>query len=286
MNSDPQNEKPDSTETPGAAPVEAASPKPIEPAPAAEATRRPGPTLVPTPPPDEPSQDRRDFFGEALREVLTPLSSLLEWRIAPVLEAIEQMPAQMERAAGFSSGPLDQPQLTSGRTAKVQLEQPDHYLRPPGALPPGEYESVCSRCGKCVEFCPANAIKLDKTGIIADGAPYIVPTEQPCVVCEPLACMHACPSGALKLLDKLQIRMGLARVNFETCLRTRGDDCRVCVDACPIGSTALTISPTSGRVIVKKNGCVGCGVCEQMCQTWPRSITVHQVEVRKDPLIA
>ncbi len=239
-------------------------------------------------------QGRRDFFGDALREVLAPLSGLIERRITPMLEAIEQLPEQVERAAGVGGGggsgrgPLDQPQVPAdaGHSAGIPLGVPERYLRPPGALPAGEYESVCSRCGKCVECCPAHAIKLDQTGMIAGGAPYIVPTEQPCVVCDALACMNVCPSGALKLVDRLQIRMGLAKVDYKTCLRTRGENCRVCVDSCPIGPTALTISATTGRVVVKRNGCVGCGVCEQMCQTWPRSITVQPAEVRPEPLIA
>ena len=285
--SDPQNHPPDPTPSP---PSPSAAPASV-PEPAQILEPAPPPRAVHAAPPAEPTQGRRDFFGDALREVLAPLSGLLERRITPMLTAIEQLPAEVERAAGLTDSardPLDQPHVPrhTGLPVLPSPTLPERYLRPPGALPPGEYESVCSRCGKCAEFCPAHAIKLDKSGLIASGAPYIVPTDQPCVVCDALACMNVCPSGALKLVDKLHIRMGLARVNYQTCLRTRGDDCRVCVNACPIGASALAISPTTGRVIVKKNGCVGCGLCEQMCQTWPRSITVHPPGTRPDPLIA
>lgn len=32
--------------------------------------------------------------------------------------------------------------------------------RPPGALPPNEFETACSKCGLCVEACPYDTLKL------------------------------------------------------------------------------------------------------------------------------
>src|SRR6185503_21145699 len=36
----------------------------------------------------------------------------------------------------------------------------DPWLRPPGARPEAEFLAACTKCGKCVEACGANAIFL------------------------------------------------------------------------------------------------------------------------------
>jgi ferredoxin-type protein NapG len=162
-------------------------------------------------------------------------------------------------------------------------------------MAPGDYEQVCSRCGYCVEACPASAIRLDPHGLIADGFPYLLPHDQPCVVCDSLACMKSCPSGALKLVDRLAIRMGTAAVDARQCLRDHGENCTLCLDVCPLnapdhlaagGSPALIINPDTGRVRVRKNVCIGCGLCESRCPTDPPAITISPAQNDKDVLIA
>ena len=69
--------------------------------------------------------------------------------------------------------------------------------------------------------------------------------------------------------------MGLAVARPGLCLRAKGEDCRVCVEKCPIGERALTMG--GDRVLVLDTGCVGCGVCEHYCPTWPKSIAVYPV---------
>jgi len=146
-------------------------------------------------------------------------------------------------------------------------------LRPPGALPEAELRGTCERSGRCVAACPVKAIQpLRSADPALDGTPYLVPSQQACVVCEDLSCMKACPSGTLRLVAKEQIAMGTAHVDFAQCVRSRGEACRECVDRCPIGESALALD-ASGRIAVR-NGCVGCGVCEHYCPTSPRAIVV------------
>lgn len=245
------------------------------------------------------ADDRRDFFGDAMREALGPLAGILEQKINPLLAALEAIPDEVDRFTNVTmpsiSRTLDQPQLGGpanwplAEKKQVSLE----ILRPPGALPPGEFENVCSRCGKCVEVCPASAIKLDPNQFEADGLPYILAREQPCMVCTSLACMKECPSGALKLVDRLEINMGTAKVDHALCRRDTGEDCRLCVEACPItgaeadgGPDAIVIHAESGRVLVRKNVCVGCGLCENRCPTDPPAIRVTPFKGRVDPIIA
>jgi Fe-S-cluster-containing hydrogenase component 2 len=100
---------------------------------------------------------------------------------------------------------------------------------------------------------PANCIQIDPTGRRGNGAPFIAPEEMPCVVCDGLKCMHECPTGALSPIPLGQIDMGTAYVNEQICVRTRGEECTVCIDTCPIGSMAIELR--DGKVKVYPQGC-------------------------------
>lgn len=160
----------------------------------------------------------------------------------------------------------------------------ERILRPPGALPEPGFSDTCSRCGDCVKACPAQCIRIDPDA--AGGLPHIVARESPCVVCDDLSCMKVCPTGALQLVDgREQIQMGYAITDHGRCLRgegyavydddstLQGEDCQLCVTQCPRGEDALGLDG-HGTVEVR-HGCIGCGVCEQVCPTEPTSIWVE-----------
>ena len=73
-------------------------------------------------------------------------------------------------------------------------------LRPPGALDTSDFQKACIKCGKCVEACPYDTLKLatptEGKGI---GTPYFEPRAIPCYMCTNYPCTEACPSGALDL---------------------------------------------------------------------------------------
>jgi ferredoxin-type protein NapG len=259
------------------------------------------------------------FFGQALRRGLGPVVRVVEGRWASVLRHLAPEPAEGTSQDGSArgeagTGPLDQLHVARSRVPQVSaprgaISLPIRYLRPPGAAPVGgrpgaadglapRFEDLCTQCGKCVEACPAHAIQADATGRLADGLPYIVALDMPCVVCDSLACMTVCPEGALVPVARTQIRMGVAKVDHARCLRhlpptyarvaagKAAEPCRVCVDICPLGEAAILISPRSGKVIVRlpgavaaaasgvevAEGCIGCGLCEQHCPA-PRTET-------------
>ena len=211
---------------------------------------------------------RRGFFAKCLSDILAPVASLIESRMEPVTEVFEGQ---------FSPPSYDDDDSSPMMPGLHRSMDPQTILRPPGAKATGEFESLCSRCGACVEACPVKCIQIDASACVGDGYPYIAPAIAPCVVCDELACMKACPTGALTLVDKFSIRMGLAAVKHETCLRHHGEDCRLCLEACPIGENALIVSAHSGRILVKPGGCTGCGMCEQACPTHPTAITVQPI---------
>ena len=185
---------------------------------------------------------RRGFFKEALNQLMQPVAEFLDDRIS------EQVPAEPPRR---------------------------NLLRPPGALPEAEFLEKCHRCGNCVKNCPANAIFALEARTQPDlvNTPYIDPDEQPCVICDSLACMYVCPSGALQPVYAEDIKIGLAVFNGETCLRTQEVACTYCLDTCPIGEDAIHLT-TDGVVEVIESGCTGCGVCQYACPTVPKSIVI------------
>ncbi len=150
-------------------------------------------------------------------------------------------------------------------------------LRPPGALKEELFTDRCLRSGECVAACPVQAIRPFQTedGRLS-GLPFIDPAVQACVVCDGLHCMKVCPSGALSLVPRHSIAMGLAELRPDICVRTSGEECQICVDKCPIGRSAIEIPYFGARVEVKSDGCVGCGVCEQYCPTTPKAIVIRK----------
>lgn len=186
----------------------------------------------------EDASYRRDFFRDALAGIVRPLAAYLEDR--------------------FDLGG-DRP-----------------FLRPPGAIEEKAFLDTCYRCGACVDVCPADAIQLRQgPGRPWNGTPGIDPDVAACVVCEGLQCTHACPSGALQPL-KLpnEIRIGLAVVTAQRCVRSKDEDCTLCVDKCPIGPAAIHFAD-AGPPRVSPDACVGCGVCQLYCPTQPKAIIVE-----------
>jgi ferredoxin-type protein NapG len=197
---------------------------------------------------DDKPVPRRRFFREGLAELLKPLSK----RLDPIGRVAEQI------------GNLERPIAPPPRPRR-------HWVRPPGSLFEDNFLSQCSRCGDCVRVCPPKCIKLDYAGDMGEGVPYIDPDEMNCVICTGLECMHACPTGALQPVLAEYIDMGVAVWHEHVCVRSHGEACTICVDACPVGAKALMVE--NDRIAVRE-GCTGCGACQHACPTRPRSITV------------
>jgi len=209
-------------------------------------------------PDDQTPMDRRRFFRRGLAELIKPIAQAL---------------SPLERAAQHvAKWDADAQQGPRRHSLKV-------WLRPPGARPEKDFLDTCSRCGKCVEICPAHCIKIDSTAQQGAGAPFIDANTTACVVCSGLYCMQVCPTGALVKNALVDIDMGTAVWHEESCLRTTGGDCRICVDECPLGEMAIKLS---GReVAVQPLGCIGCGICQQYCPTNPKSIAVIPIAAKQ-----
>ena len=188
-------------------------------------------------------------------------------------------PIEFDRRTFLQKGPFAFLQVVLSGSSTASADPPRPPLRPPGAAPEEEFLELCCGVGACAEVCPAEAIRL-VPGTDDSGAlhPIIVPQEAACIVCEDLACMKACPSGALSLVSREEIRIGCAQVSPDRCLAWSGTDpgCDYCVDRCPLGTQAIRFERAgSVRGPVVEKGCIGCGVCEYFCPTQPSAIRVY-----------
>lgn len=223
---------------------------------------------------DDKPIDRRRFFRQGLRELLKPLAQAVE-----PLERMAHELGSMESALDRYNYRAPEPSVAPRRDDGAYVEGDERYwLRPPGALEERAFRETCSRCNACVSVCPAQCIKLDFGGAKGEGVPYIDPNQMACVLCSGLDCMQTCPSGALLPTPLCDIDMGTAQWREHLCVRPNGDDCRMCVDHCPVGTTAIEL--VENRVVVHDHGCTGCGVCQHECPTDPKSIVVVPKSVR------
>ncbi len=145
-----------------------------------------------------------------------------------------------------------------------------NWVRPPGAIAPSLFVQACDGCGACAEVCPAQAIKM--TGPAVDGrrpGPRIDAALNPCVLCDAIACVTACPTSALAPVEREEIRIAQIRFDETRCWSANGTDtaCAVCAERCPVGDSAISLAPGKGPTI--EAGCTGCGVCVHYCPAKP-----------------
>jgi ferredoxin-type protein NapG/ferredoxin-type protein NapH len=150
-------------------------------------------------------------------------------------------------------------------------------FRPPGAMDEVAFLAACTRCGDCIDVCPANAIVTAPPGAgLAVGTPMIDPAVQPCTVCNEMLCAKVCPTEALEVPERVWegYRMATLELVPERCIAFQDVECGVCARVCPLGEQAIGLDD-AGRPVLYAEGCVGCGVCVRACVTTPSSLLLH-----------
>ncbi|MFW9625992.1 MAG: 4Fe-4S dicluster domain-containing protein [Sulfurospirillum sp.] len=150
------------------------------------------------------------------------------------------------------------------------------------------------------------------------GTPYIDARKRGCYLCSALPCVLACPTGALDHHTEkpTDVKMGIAvLVSPKTCLavtkqpvpkesieriymhphtRELEEDilkklssfenkpCTICADMCPLPNpiNAIEMITTQSGITKPKinSGCVGCGVCEELCPATQAAIIIKPRE--------
>ena len=156
-------------------------------------------------------------------------------------------------------------------------------IRPPGALPEGQFRAGCSGCGACVNVChtmgyDAIAMAGPRQGGAA-ATPYIKDMRDfPCTLC--MECPGQCPTGALQPVEKPEVKMGVAFIDLKLCFGWNGDVCLSCSKACPLGASVFDFFYGAwGNQPYINDKCVGCGLCVKYCPLGGSAVKVVTPEI-------
>lgn len=182
--------------------------------------------------------------------------------------------------AGFASLPFGLARLMMpSRADAAQMQIPL-----PGALAdPDDFVAACIGCGLCGEVCPPRCVKFykDQEGSKAN-TPYIDPAERGCILCG--LCIEACPTNALTETPVREVRMGIAQIDRVGCYPWVDKGiCGACVGICPLGESAISFEFGNIYRPVVKQGCVGCGLCVEVC---PEPSLPIRIVDRSEPTVA
>jgi polyferredoxin len=152
--------------------------------------------------------------------------------------------------------------LLLGTDLHMRQENP-WRIRPPGVAGEEEFLSTCIRCSQCMKICPTTALQpaFNEAGLAGVWTPLLVPRVGYCDYgCT--ACGQVCPSGAiplLKLEEKRLMVIGKASIDRNRCLPwASGVPCIVCEEMCPTPQKSITLEesevndPNGLSVIVKR----------------------------------
>ncbi|GAB4300562.1 MAG: hypothetical protein Kow0090_16050 [Myxococcota bacterium] len=160
-------------------------------------------------------------------------------------------------------------------SATAKRVAPPLFIRPPGALPEPEFLLLCNRCGECEPACPHKAIELLPSSAGASaGTPAIMPSRQPCLICDGFPCAKTCEPKALAApASKQEVKIGVAKVDESLCLSAQSQECDYCERECRRRKKAITLvfgSPPK----IDLSLCDGCGLCEYICPA-PDKPAIH-----------
>ncbi len=153
-------------------------------------------------------------------------------------------------------------------STSVSSRQKPHpqVIRPPGSLPETDFLAKCIKCGACMKVCPTNVLQPAglEGGFEGLWTPILI---NEIGFCEPhcTRCGRHCPTGAIRPLSYKErvgeppfdrpIRIGTAFVDRSRCLPwANGIPCIVCEEVCPTSPKAITVEKTEAFIGASRDG--------------------------------
>jgi ferredoxin-type protein NapF len=144
-------------------------------------------------------------------------------------------------------------------------------IKPPGAVEPPLFNTLCCRCGNCNKSCPTGIIvpHTDFNHLLSWMTPELSFKSGYCLeTCN--LCSRVCPSGAITLFNvkaKSQLFIGSAEVHLSNCLIVNNKECVKCKESCKYDAVSFVSEDSILKVkpVVDVKKCVGCGACAVIC---------------------
>ncbi len=163
------------------------------------------------------------------------------------------------------------------KTTPVEKKEKKKNFQPKLAKPPGahsDYLSLCTGCKECVFACPYSVLFTVEKPESGKSYAFFDPNERACHLCQDFPCINACPTGALQPLTGSELpKWGKAKGIFDLCInsKTMEKTCTACQTVCPVPETVKFqgIQPK-----FSPKSCTGCGLCTEVCPTFPKAIQV------------
>jgi ferredoxin-type protein NapG len=154
------------------------------------------------------------------------------------------------------------------------------FLRPPCAIEEIAFAAQCTKCSACINICPPQTL-VPLTGVFgkAHNTPVIDPARGGCTMCDDLPCVSACAELGTGVLDaRLPVKMGHAVIHHSACQSTIDDECRRCIDACPV--PGVFTQDAALVPVVDIAACTGCGLCVSACPVDPVAVSIIPLRER------
>ncbi len=152
-------------------------------------------------------------------------------------------------------------------------------ITPPGSIDNERYSSTCTACHLCVDACPRRVIQpkpaaFDMKGVFQPVMDFQSGyCENECNLCG-----KVCPTGAIKPLvleEKQKTKIGDIGFWKDRCVvYKRREKCVFCIEICPTKAITPLVIDGLKHPVVDANLCIGCGACQFVCPTLPKSFIV------------
>lgn len=204
--------------------------------------------------------------GRGLQNVAWDLISHIRWVFSSDEDADK----------GFSPGRRYLISIGAGVTAGLILPKQINpggkpFIRPPGSVPEGIFNTLCIRCGNCIKSCPTKILHhhIDTKGLLSFMTPEVRFTSGYCLE-DCSLCSQVCPSGSISLFspeDKKKIIMGKAEIDLDKCWLSNNRECNRCEVSCRYDALAIGAGEEGGEAlpIIDQKLCTGCGACVVIC---------------------